>query len=95
MSGLSSGSSHDDDAERPISSREPTFGLERTSKRVDAAVEARSPQRSCSLSHLLIEEHPEEQRERIGVQELISVGIAGDEQGPLHRPDSTDQGPLA
>ena len=33
---------------------------------------------------LLIEEHADEQRERIGVEQAVGVGVAGDREGSLH-----------
>lgn len=39
---------------------------------------------TCSLLHLLVEEHPDQQREGVGVQEAIGLGVAGDGEIALH-----------
>ena len=39
--------------------------------------------------HLLVEQHPEQDGERVGVEELVGVGVAGDGKHGLHAPEPT------
>ena len=38
-----------------------------------------------SFLHVLVEKHPEQQREGVRVEQLVSVGVTGDGQISVHR----------